>query len=465
MDLSGAKFQKLSIGAIEQSPEIQAWVSQFNGGQSQVAKALLSHVCFVSRDEFSSWLRRSIEQLSPDEVHALYSVRKLPKDNSFWDVTGKPIVRPGSSLGSEDLVYSLISNLVRSSNGRLLDHPSLSVLKAKRVKCFVLIDDSIGSGDRVSGFINSILMHPTLLSWWSFGWIKMYVISFARTRQAEATILSNIRGSDHRKRKFRKSEKLEFISEIVYDIDWYEARWGEQYAQIINLCQRQTQIHENFRLGYGGIMAHIVFYHSVPNNLPGVLWKKNKKWQGLMPGCAVPDWLLALLDQLSPGKVGNTPIPDILLKLLALVKRGVRSVGSVATRLGIDHQYTNAIINHATELGFLTPQLRFTSAGLDRLVQSKKIEMLPKWDHNMYIPSSWCAGRATVQPLTNESSIAQRLADSVEALVSADGDVGQTSLVRSDAKTATPSLSLKSHLPSVSRMRIETSGPKGSKER
>ena len=258
---------------------------------------------------------------------------------------------------------------------------------------------------------------------------------------------------------------LEFISEIVYDIDWYEARWGEQYAQIINLCQRQTQIHENFRLGYGGIMAHIVFYHSVPNNLPGVLWKKNKKWQGLMPGCAVPDWLLALLDQLSPGKVGNTPIPDILLKLLALVKRGVRSVGSVATRLGIDHQYTNAIINHATELGFLTPQLRFTSAGLDRLVQSKKIEMLPKWDHNMYIPSSWCAGRATVQPLTNESSIAQRLADSVEALVSADGDVGQTSLVRSDAKTATPSLSLKSHLPSVSRMRIETSGPKGSKER
>ncbi len=136
MNLSRAKFQKLSIGAIEQSPEIQAWVSQFNGGQSQVAKALLSHVCFVSRDEFSSWLRRSIEQLSPDEVllshvcfvsrdefsswlrrsieqlspdevHALYSVRKLPKDNSFWDVTGDPIVRPGSSLGSEDLVYCL----------------------------------------------------------------------------------------------------------------------------------------------------------------------------------------------------------------------------------------------------------------------------------------------------------------------------------------------------------------------
>jgi len=403
---SRPRFQQLSIAAIDQSQEIQMWLSQFDDEQQQVAKMLLCHLRFVSRDEFSTWLGRAIGQLPNGEVHALYSVRKLSETQTvFWDGSGDPVARPGTSLGSEDLVYSLISNLVRTRREILFDHPSLLTLKKKRIRSYVLIDDLIGSGDRVSGFINAMLAHPTFLSWWSFGWVKIHVISFARAREAEAKIIGKIRGSDHGNRKFRKSEKLIFGSEAVYCCDRYEDRWNERYTEILDLCKNQTKIPKRRRLGYGDVMANIVFEHSVPNNLPGVLWCKNKKWNGLMSERAVPNWLLELLIgmHLAVNKRMNAAISNELLTLLVLVRRGVRSVQSLAIRLGIDLGRATSLIDHATSLGLLTPEVSLTTEGLSRLIQSRKSITLPEWDQTLYIPNSWCVGRATVQPPTIES--------------------------------------------------------------
>jgi len=466
MTYAKVKFQQLSAATIEQAPEIQSWLSQFPVGYRQVAKTLLHHLKFVSRDEFSSWLRRAVGQLPDGEIQALYSVRKLDNtQDMFWDESGNPAVRPGISLGSEDLVYSLISNLVRSSSGKFLDHPSLSILKDQKVRSYVLIDDSIGSGDRVSGFINAMLANPTFLSWWSFGWVRIHVISFARPREAEAKIIAKIRGSNHGNRKFSKSQKIKFTSEIVYELGWHEARWGSEHKLIVDLCEQTTGISRWECFGYGDVMASFVFHHSVPDNLPGVLWCKNEKWNGLMPGRAIPDWLLELLTGISVGKGANASKPDGLLTLLALVKRGVRSRRSIAIRLGVDHGYAIDLIARATELGLLTSQVRLTAAGLDRLIQSCKSTTLPKWDRSLYIPSLWCADRATVQPSIQMKFTSVGLTDSVEVSASTDGDVGQASLERPDAKTATPSFSVASHLPSASRKRRDTDGPKGSKER
>jgi|SRR5690625_1245774 len=459
-------FQQLSTVAIETSPEIQAWLSQFSLVNRQTAKVLLHHLKFVSRDEFSNWLRRVIGELPDSEIYALYSVRKLDNNQTFFcKKDGEPVLRPGTSQGSEDLVYSLVSNLVRSSNGRFLDHPSLANLKDQQIRNFVLIDDSIGSGDRISEFINAMLAHPTFLSWWSFGWVRLRIVSFARPRDSEKRIIAKIRGSDHGKRKFRKSDKIIFTSQIVYGIDWYEARWGKEYAQIIDVCKSKTKIKKKFRLGYGDVMANLVFHHSVPNNLPGILWYKNAKWHGLMPERSIPGWLLNLLERAPTGSAANAKIPNELLRLLTLVKRGVRSTRSLAIRLGVDHEYIIDLMAHATELQLLNPQARLTADGLERVLQSDKHLMIPEWNWSLYIPSSWCADRATVQPPTNKSFCSHRLADSVKVSTLTDGDGGQSSLERSDAKAATPPFGVTSHLPSTSRKRRDTDGPQGSKER
>ena len=466
MNPAKQQLKNLSSPKIDASPEIRAWLSQFPEVQRAAARLLLSHLQFVSRDAYAEWLRGAISSLPRGQIYALYSVRKLNVAQScFWNESGEPVARPGASLGSEDLVYSLISNVVRSSSGALLDHPSLSELKNGKIHNYVLIDDSIGSGERVAGFINAMLQHPTFLSWWSFGWIKIHVLSFSRPREAEAKIISEIRGSDHGKRKFRKSDKLEFTSEMVYERNWYEARWGREYKSIIDLCEQRTEISRWECLGYGDVMANLVFYHSVPDNIPGMLWCCDSKWQGLMPNRAMPDWLLALLDSEIDGATTGNGVANEVLKLLELIKRGVRSTHSIALRLHVDHKYAVGLLLQAKSLGLVTSQNRLTATGLDHLRQSAQSVTLPSWDHSLYIPSSWCADRATVQPSTNEGLVSLRLTDSVEVSAFTDGDVGQTSLERSDARAATPPFSVMPHLPAVSRENHDTDGPLGSKDR
>lgn len=466
MSMAKQQLKNLSPSKIDASPEIQNWLSQFPEVQRATAKLLLSHLQFVSRDVYSAWLQRVVAALPSGKTYALYSVRKLEDGSPLWNDEGDIASRPGDSLGSEDLVYSLVANLARANPQTLLDHSSLTELRDKKVHDYLLIDDSIGSGDRVSGFINAMLSHPTFLSWWSFGLVKIHVISFARPREAEAKIIAKINGSDHGKRKFRKSSKVDFTSEIVYDTDWLEGRWGENHQQVIQLCRGQTKIPTKRRLGYGGVMANLVFYHSVPNNIPGVLWFTNEKWQGLMPGRAMPDWLLALIDQ-TPLAVseGATSKSDEVAQLLALIKRGVRSSRSIAARLGVDHKYAVGLLGDAQEMGLLTPQVRLTAAGLDCLKHADSNRVLPVWNQSLYIPSSWCPDRATVQPPIREELASLGLADSVEASAFTDGDVGQASLERSDAKAATPPFSVMPHLPAVSRVNHDTDGPLGSKDR
>jgi hypothetical protein len=466
MNTAMPQLKRLSPAKIDSSLEIQNWLAQFPEGQRITAKLLLSHVQFVSRDVYSAWLQRLVGGLPSGKIYALYSVRKLEDGLPLWDESGEIVARPGDSLGSEDLVYSLVANLVRANPQTLLDHSSLAKLRDKQVHDYLLIDDSIGSGERISGFINAMLSHPTFQSWWSFGFIKIHVVSFARPREAEAKIIAKIKGSDHGKRKFRKSSKVDFTSEMVYETDWLEGRWGENNQQVVQLCSSQTKIPTKRRLGYGGVMANLVFYHSVPNNIPGVLWFTNEKWQGLMPGRAVPAWLLALIDKTTlVASEGTSSKSDEVVRLLALIKRGVRSSRSIAARLCVDHKYAVALIGNSQEMGLLTPQVRLTAAGRDRLKNADSYLALPVWNRSLYIPSSWCAGRATIQPSIREKFASLGLADSVEVSAFTDGDVGQASLERSDAKAAAPPFSVMLQSPAVSRENHDTDGPLGSKDR
>lgn len=466
--MSAAKRQlkRIPSSKIDASAEIQGWLAQFPEGQRATAKLMVSRLQFVSRDIYSTWLQRVFAALPTGKIYALYSVRKLEDELPLWNERGEIVARPGDSLGSEDLVYSLVANLVRSNPKTLLDHSSIAELRGKQVHDYLLIDDSIGSGDRVSDFINAMLSHPTFLSWWSFGIVKIHVVSFARPREAEAKIIAKIKGSDHEQRKFRKSSKVDFTSEMVYETDWLEGRWGENYQQVIELCSSQTKIPKWARRGYGEVLANIVFYHSVPNNLPGSLWFTNDKWQGLMPGRAVPNWLLALIEH-TPlvAPESSSSISDEMVRLLAFVKRGVRNSSSIAARLGVDHKYAVGLLSGAQEMGMLTPQVRITPAGLDQLKNANCTVALPVWNRSLYTPTSWCAGRATVQPSIQEEYPPFELTDSVDVSASADGNVGQTFLDRSDAKAATPPFSVVAHLPSVSQMSHDANGPNGSKDR
>ena len=390
-------FKSLSPSKIDSSVEIQNWLSQFSINDQTFAKLLLSRLKFISRDKYSEWLNKTILSIIDKQfIFALYSVRKLSQSGdypSYWGNDKQVIYRPGESQGSEDLVYSLIANLVRANKDRLLDHPSLDKLKSNKIRQYILIDDSIGSGERISKFINSMLKHPTFLSWWNLGWINIHIVSFSRFHEAEKKIITNIRGKDNAKQKIRKSSKIKFHSELVYHQNWIKSRWGENYEPLIEFCQAQKQIPPKKRLGYGDVFSNLIFYHSVPNNTPGIIWaKKSKsKWEPLMPNRTVPTWLIELLENNNDKIITTSKLSNELLDAIMLIKKGIRNPTSLAQRLNTDTQYAKNLLEHMKIMGLINEHSRLTSRGLD-IFHQKNIIGLQSWDYTMYIPSSWCAG-------------------------------------------------------------------------
>lgn len=389
--LTGIKT--LSVDAIKSSSQINQWLLQFPSHQQTIAETMLSRLWFVRRDIYSEWLKRALSELAPEQKHAVYAVRKLEGTNPFfWQDDGAPVSRSPQSLGSEDLVYSVISNAGKVSQGALLDHPSLSDIKAERVRSVVLIDDSIGSGQRVVDFINAMFRNKQFMSWWSLGWVYIKVISFARTYSSERYIVHNVRGSNHSIRTFPKSTKIDFVSELRYDVTWLESRWGTDFNSIVDLCRSVTAIPSLMQEGFGGVMGNLIFYHSVPDNIPGMLWSDSNGWLPLFPNRGLPSWTVSLLED--PSTVPSSPTalggPDKeMFRLIALIKSGVRTPFSLSLRMNCDTPFARALIARAQNAGLVSSNGRLTKAGTDFFYKKSRSSDVAAYDYSMYIPTSW----------------------------------------------------------------------------
>lgn len=136
-----AHMKQLTLDAIESSPRISKWLAQFSTGNQSAAKSLLMRLRFVPRGSYSNWLGDILLSLPQDQIYALYAVRKLRRRKNYFDDAGAVCNRPGTTLGSADLVDSLIANAVRGNKSGFMDHPSLSAMKSERIHNVLLLDD------------------------------------------------------------------------------------------------------------------------------------------------------------------------------------------------------------------------------------------------------------------------------------------------------------------------------------
>lgn len=409
------EIKQITHKMIEDSPEILQWLTQFSGPERSSAISLLTHLKFVSRDSYSAWLRHIVQSLLKNEKSAFYAVRKLKNKEYVWEENGDVIKRPPDALGSEELIISSINDISKP-NYNYFDHPSIPKLKTEKIHNIVLIDDAIGSGKRVSDYINK-MMHPTLKSWWSYGIIKLYIVSFARTISSEKVILNSTPGSNHYKRKHKKSEKIHFESNIRYSKELLENRWGMEFQKILYLCDSKTKILPDYRRGYGEVMGNIIFYHSVPNNTPGMLYCSVNNWQPLFPGRILPGWTINLLNMkpktqkkiiIKPiiqtifnyikSKSVNYPlINEEMLQLLLLIKRGVRNKTSLSLRMDRDIKLINKLLNEIISSGLITQKHFLTERG-KKLLHDQNINEDFNYNYSLYIPRSWCTDQSSIQP-------------------------------------------------------------------
>ena len=466
-------MKQLPLHQIEGSKQIQDWLEQFPDHRTGAIE-LLMRLRFVTIDEYAYWLKQEITQrlITP---HAIFVVRKFEKDaevasgsvGRIWDENGMVVDRPAQAQGSEDLVQSVVANLKKNARETLLDHPSIGELREKRIRDILLLDDSIGSGTRVAEYIARMLNNKHFKSWWSYGFIKLHILAFARTAESETEILSSIGGSDHPLRKFPISSKVNFYSRICYARNAARERWGPAWQHVYDAARSANGVHNNRRLGFKDTMSNIVFYHSVPNNLPGALWFASKEWSALLPQRTMKNWLLQLLAENGASKAINAEqsLPKFLnfesVQILVSIKCGFRTESRISWHIGLDRRVIIELIVKLRSTGFITLENRLTDAGFQFLKKYRSEQTGNDFDRDLYIPSTWCAGRTTVQPPVLDSLAVLEQAESADSSLDADGEVGQTSLERTDAKTAPPSLDVMTETPAVTWNGHDIHGPKG----
>src|SRR5687768_827073 len=219
---------------LKDSERGRLWLGQFREEDRPIASYMLDTLVLVSREEFQARLLASIQRIAADgaEPIACFAARKVPADVKtdieskniarlirraphdlapprlaapmpYFDSDGSPPPRTASGNGSEEVCASIIFQASRNNPTRVLDHPSLRAMRDLRVRRIVLVDDVVGSGQRMAEVIEWITSHRTLQSWFSLGLIDISVIAYAATSgvsQRLARALPGIRNYPRRTR-------------------------------------------------------------------------------------------------------------------------------------------------------------------------------------------------------------------------------------------------------------------------
>ncbi|MGQ3903265.1 phosphoribosyltransferase-like protein [Mixta calida] len=259
---------------------IKDWTSQFDVPDVYVVEQILSNMRFVSFEEVETWLQNSITQLLAEIQSkdgrsnvAIFPVNK-PFINKFNK--DKEVKQPNDSSGR--IAHSL-KNLERKLPTYVELTPRLTSMRDKKVRNIIFVDDFVGTGDR---FIKSWreTVHPTIKSWCSRGWCKVWFVTFAAHESGLQKISHNIRSIPRQNVRVNLPIKNSFMFEngsMKAVLKKYGANLG---------TPKQT-------FGYGGLASPVVFQYGCPNNVPLIFWVRSGKKSGvnlkpLFPNRSIP---------------------------------------------------------------------------------------------------------------------------------------------------------------------------------
>lgn len=387
------------------------WLAQFDPIDQETAKLLASSLILVSHTEFRRNLENQICEIS--DKHSghvgLYAVRELKKAGTglyfheaiipfFQQVTtsedGKSVNAVGltSDQGSEALVAQIIRQISKANPSKYMNHPSKEALRAQKCDALIFIDDFIGSGRRVSEFIEAFWQDSTVVSWLSSKHIKIEVLAYS--------------GSEFGLKRLGKLKSRPEVN-IYRDAPSFKTLPVnfERREALIELCEKYGRIalkgRKHVWWGYKQGMTSLVFEHGCPNNTPAILWDpddKKGKWVGLFPNRTVDasttsvfppeivrgDTVETLRDvgQTRLAKSGSLTrrgeAGALILVVLGLIAKGQRKRSSICYATGLNSKDCEMILSKCIKWQFLTPERRVTPRGLSELDAARRSTFPPK---------------------------------------------------------------------------------------
>ncbi len=302
----------------------KAWLRQFSLLDQEIGRQMLRRLRLVSTREFRAGISREIIRLLDDlngENAALFSVKETRSEQNVpteGEEEAQPRRVPGSSA---DLVRYLNENFFRVYGKRVQAQPTLSQMRADRIKNVVLIDDLIGSGKQISDYLGK--MEPTLKSWISFKWTKLWIIAYGGLDVGVQNVSRN-------KRFGLTSDRIRLVTPAQRPSEYLTLPMQE-------FCNRNAKLtrHRHMPMGFHNGGVGMIFEHSCPNNAPVVLWSRGRKFNPLFPNQGVPPELEPAFYDENVNRVRHQGSQWRLLLMLGLASRSRWKDVRIARVLGI----------------------------------------------------------------------------------------------------------------------------------
>lgn len=254
---------------LEATPQARDWLQQFHVVDQQVARQLLRRLTLVSQSDFDQHIQALVEDIlarNPSENFALLTVSEPPPGEFEADKERRV---PGSSA---DRIKHIIENLSRVHGNRVRADPTVESMRADRIRNVLLVEDFIGSGDRITGYWRE-RAPKSIKSWISYGWTRLWVAAYAVMDEGLYAMRRVLPIDDTRIATVisKKHEKLGLTGPMAL----VAQKYGERL------------VGRNWR-GYSGGGGLTVFQHGCPNNTPAILWYSKGRFKPLFPDRGIP---------------------------------------------------------------------------------------------------------------------------------------------------------------------------------
>lgn len=418
-------------------PTVHHWIAQFKSPEDKaLAQSLLANVMTVTANEFiegmSNLLRQRL-QLHNDTVGLFIESERLHRTSRrtnrrepnrlFKQSTGKrkrasgsgPAVvntqnNPKKQVGSEGLIAQLATEIMREFGSRICINPGPDRIRkiGSPVRRFILLTDFIGSGDRVSAYLQSAWRVNSVRSWWSrrsVAGLSFEVVAYSATSKGLA---------------YAQKHPCKPTVNVVSACPTIKERFKDlkDQARIIDLCQRYPVVAaDDPVLGYGETGALIAFHHGIPNNTPGIFWMKTRTWKPLFKNRVTSN----LRHTFSADKVAQEKSVDILgalglqpqhaavvkrlssklsneLLVAASIRLSPRTLFAISARSGLSLCDVCNILMDLEIRGLIDDSHRLTTTGkawLSNIFVVRKSQNVPVTNFCPYYPTQL---RAPVEP-------------------------------------------------------------------
>lgn len=368
------------------------WFEQFSYDDKELAERLVSSLTLISHSEFN----RSIQNILENRISgfnypsAFFAVREVEHGKSYFHEYTDPAtgeissLSSGSDHGSEARVAAMVRNICKTDPTSLKNHPSIEEMRESKCKTIILIDDFIGSGERVIEFLDSFLLNKTIRSWLSLKYMKFVVVTYSGTAKGLRRV---------KKHRSRPKIIIERDCPTFSEIPWKHTLYIDIRSFLKKYGKKTSAGY--FWDGYGQALAAIVFEHGCPDNTPPIFWApddKHRPWFPLFPDRSIlvsegsvfpaailkPEAKLTLLD-VGQQKIANSgalsrrgEIGQNILIVLALIAMGQRKRVTISYATGLNKELCSRIIETCINFEFISRSLRLTKKGKAELDVARK---------------------------------------------------------------------------------------------